>query len=261
MTKKVIATLVMISVMSSYASAAALRVAADPVPHSEILNHIKQSDKNLDLKVIELNGNLNANELLARGDVDANYFQHVPYLRDQEKALGEKFAVVATVHIEPLGIYSHKVKSLKDLPDGAQVAVPNNVTNLSRALYLLQSSGLIKLKSSSSATTLVTTADISDNPHHLKIIEIEAPQLPRALDDAQLAIINGNYALQAGLVPSKDALALEQAKDNPYANVLVTTPKLAHDPRILELAKDLESKQTAEFINQHYRGSVIPVNQ
>jgi len=254
MNKKVIAALAMVSVFSTYASA------ADAVPHSEILNHIKQSDKKLDLKVIELNGNLNANELLARGDVDANYFQHVPYLRDQEKALGEKFSVVATVHIEPLGIYSHKVKSLKDLPDGAQVAVPNNVTNLSRALYLLQANGLIKLKSSS-ANTLVTSADITDNPHHLKIIEVEAPQLPRALDDTQLAIINGNYALQAGLVPSKDALALEQAKDNPYANVLVTTPKLAHDPRILELAKDLESKQTAEFINQHYKGSVIPVNQ
>ncbi|WP_345827328.1 MetQ/NlpA family ABC transporter substrate-binding protein [Pantoea sp. BRR-3P] len=260
MNKKVIAALAMMSVFSTYASAAALRVAADAVPHSEILNHIKQTDKKLDLNVIELNGNLNANELLARGDVDANYFQHVPYLRDQEKALGETFSVVATVHIEPLGIYSHKVKSLKDLPDGAQVAVPNNVTNLSRALYLLQANGLLKLNSTR-ANTLVTSADITDNPHHLKIIEVEAPQLPRALDDAQLAIINGNYALQAGLVPSKDALALEQAKDNPYANVLVTTPKLAKDPRILELAKDLESKQTAEFINQHYRGSVIPVHQ
>ncbi|ERK08086.1 MAG: MetQ/NlpA family ABC transporter substrate-binding protein [Pantoea sp.] len=260
MDKKVIAALALFSLASSYASAAALRVAADPVPHSEILNQIKQTDKKLDLQVIELNGNLNANELLARGDVDANYFQHVPYLRDQEKALGEKFAVVATVHIEPLGIYSHKIKSLKDVPQGAQVAVPNNVTNLSRALYLLQANGLIKLKSGS-AGSLVTTADISDNPHQLKIIEIEAPQLPRALDDATLAIINGNYALQAGLVPSKDALGLEQAKDNPYANVLVTTPKLAHDPRILELAKDLESKQTAEFINQQYKGSVIPVHQ
>jgi D-methionine transport system substrate-binding protein len=260
MHKKVIAGLALFSLMTTWASAAALRVAADPVPHSEILNQIKQTDKHLDLKVIELNGNLNANELLARGDVDANYFQHVPYLRDQEKALGEKFVVVATVHIEPLGIYSHKIRSLKDVSDGAQVAVPNNVTNLSRALYLLQANGLIKLKGSGDASTLVTTADISDNPHHLKIIEIEAPQLPRALDDATLAIINGNYALQAGLVPSKDALALEQAKGNPYANVLVTTPKLAHDPRILELAKDLESKQTAEFINQQYKGSVIPVH-
>jgi len=259
MHKKMIATLALFSLFSTSASAAALRVAADPVPHSEILNHIKATDKKLDLEVIELNGNLNANELLARGDVDANYFQHVPYLRDQEKALGEKFAVVATVHIEPLGIYSHKVKTLKDLPEGAQVAVPNNVTNLSRALYLLQTSGLITLKNSS-ATTLATSADIVDNPHRLKIIEVEAPQLPRALDDAQLAIINGNYALQAGLVPSRDALALEQAKDNPYANVLVTTPKLAKDPRILQLASDLESKQTAEFIRQQYKGSVIPVN-
>ncbi|MFG1172547.1 MetQ/NlpA family ABC transporter substrate-binding protein [Erwiniaceae bacterium CAU 1747] len=238
-----------------------LRVAADPVPHAEILNYVKKIDPSLDLKIIELSSGVNANELLAHGDVDANYFQHVPYLRDQEKALGQKFTVAATVHIEPLGIYSRKIKSLKDVKEGATIAVPNNVTNLSRALYLLQAQGLIKLKAgyNDPSKDQATPKDIAENPKKLKILEVESPQIPRALDDVDLAVINGNYALEAGLTPSKDALGLESANHNPYANILVTTPKLADDPRIRQLAKDLESKQVADFIQQNYRGSVIPV--
>ncbi|HHG0810403.1 TPA: MetQ/NlpA family ABC transporter substrate-binding protein [Klebsiella pneumoniae] len=185
------------------AQAAALRVAADPVPHAEILNYIKKIDPSLDLKVVELTSGVNANELLASGDVDANYFQHVPYLKDQEKALGKTFAVAAT--------------------------------------------------------TLATPKDIVENPKHLKILEIESPQIPRSLDDVDLAVINGNYALEAGLVPAKDALGLESAEHNPYANILVTTPALANDPRIKALAKDLTSPQVAEFIRKTYNGSVIPV--
>jgi len=254
---------VALSVALSFSASAAdaLRIAADPVPHAEILNFVKKSDPSLDLKIIELTSGVNANELLAHGDVDANYFQHVPYLRDQEKALGQKFVVAATVHIEPLGIYSSKVKSLKDVKEGATVAVPNNVTNLSRALYLLQSQGLIKLKPgySDPAKDQATPKDIAENPKKLKILEVESPQIPRALGDVDLAVINGNYALEAGLTPSKDALGLESAEHNPYANILVTTPKLANDPRILRLAKDLQSKQVADFIQQNYRGSVIPV--
>ncbi len=238
-----------------------LRVAADPVPHAEILNFVKKLDPSLDLKIIELSSGVNANELLAHGDVDANYFQHVPYLRDQEKALGQKFAVAATVHIEPLGIYSRKVKSLKDVKEGATIAVPNNTTNLSRALYLLQAQGLIKLKAgyNDPSKDQATPKDIAENPKKLKILEVESPQIPRALDDVDLAVINGNYALEAGLTPSKDALGLESATNNPYANILATTPKLADDPRIHQLAKDLESKEVADFIQQNYRGSVIPV--
>ncbi|HGK4317166.1 TPA: MetQ/NlpA family ABC transporter substrate-binding protein [Klebsiella pneumoniae] len=208
------------------AQAAALRVAADPVPHAEILNYIKKIDPSLDLKVVELTSGVNANELLASGDVDANYFQHVPYLKDQEKALGKTFAVAATVHIEPLGIYSHKHKDFSSLPENA---------------------------------TLATPKDIVENPKHLKILEIESPQIPRSLDDVDLAVINGNYALEAGLVPAKDALGLESAEHNPYANILVTTPALANDPRIKALAKDLTSPQVAEFIRKTYNGSVIPV--
>lgn len=243
------------------AQAAALRVAADPVPHAEILNYIKKIDPSLDLKVVELTSGVNANELLASGDVDANYFQHVPYLKDQEKALGKTFTVAATVHIEPLGIYSHKHKDFSSLPENATVAVPNNTTNLSRALFLLQAQKLIKLdpKYTDPATTLATPKDIVENPKHLKILEIESPQIPRSLDDVDLAVINGNYALEAGLVPAKDALGLESAEHNPYANILVTTPALANDPRIKALAKDLTSPQVAEFIRKTYNGSVIPV--
>lgn len=243
------------------AHAEALRVAADPVPHAEILNFIKKIDPSLDIKIVELTSGANANELLANGDVDANYFQHVPYLKDQEKALGKNFTVAATVHIEPLGIYSRKHQALNAIPDNATVAVPNNATNLSRALFLLQSQGLIKLnaKFTDPASTQATPKDIAENPKHLKILEIESPQIPRALDDVDLAVINGNYALEAGLTPSRDALGLESASHNPYANILVTNPNLADDPRIKALAKDLTSPQVAEFINKQYNGSVIPV--
>ncbi|CAM7780517.1 ABC-type metal ion transport system, periplasmic component/surface antigen [Phytobacter diazotrophicus] len=243
------------------AQAEALRIAADPVPHAEILNYVKKLDPKLDIKIVELTSGANANELLASGDVDANYFQHVPYLKSQEKALGKTFAVAATVHIEPLGIYSHKYKDFKSVPDGATVAVPNNVTNLSRALFLLQSQGLIKLdaKFTDPASTLATPKDIVENPKHLKILEVESPQIPRSLDDVALAVINGNYALEAGLSPAKDALGLESAEHNPYANILVTNPSLSNDPRIKELAKDLTSPQVAEFIRKTYNGSVIPV--
>jgi D-methionine transport system substrate-binding protein len=243
------------------AQAETLRIAADPVPHAEILNYVKKLDPKLDIKIVELTSGANANELLASGDVDANYFQHVPYLKSQEKALGKTFAVAATVHIEPLGIYSHKFKDFKSVPDGSTVAVPNNVTNLSRALFLLQSQGLIKLdaKFTDPASTLATPKDIVENPKHLKILEVESPQIPRSLDDVALAVINGNYALEAGLSPAKDALGLESADHNPYANILVTNPNLANDPRIKELAKDLTSPQVAEFIRKTYNGSVIPV--
>ena len=246
----------------SAADAPPLRVAADAVPHAEILAYVQKIAPDLKLNVIEVANGVNPNELLAHGDVDANYFQHVPYLHSQEQALGQKFAVAATVHIEPLGVYSHKHKSFAQVPDGGSVAVPNNVTNLSRALFLLQAQGLIKLKPgiSGSEASLATPRDIVSNPKHLKIIEIESPQLPRSLDDVDLAVINGNYALEAGLVPAKDALGLEKVEGNPYANVVVTTPQLANDPRIKRLAAVLNSPQVAKFILDHYRGSVIPVH-
>src|SRR5471030_1803885 len=255
------AAAVLVAAVSAFA-AEPLRVAADPVPHAEILAYVQKIDPSLDLKIIEIPNGVNSNELLAHGDVDANYFQHLPYLRSQEQALGVKFAVAATVHIEPLGVYSSKYKSYKEVPDNGKVAVPNNVTNLSRALYLLRDQGLITLKSgfNDPAKDQATPKDIAENPKHLKILEIESPQIPRSLDDVDLAVINGNYALEAGLSPAKDALGIEKAKGNPYANILVTSEKLKDDPRIKQLAKDLESPEVAKFIADKYQGSVLPVS-
>ncbi|WP_273820829.1 MetQ/NlpA family ABC transporter substrate-binding protein [Pseudomonas asplenii] len=264
MLKKTASTLaVWAGLCSSFTALAAepLRVAADPVPHAQILAYVQKLDPQLNLKVIEIPNGVNSNELLAHGDVDANYFQHLPYLHSQEQALGQKFAVAATVHIEPLGIYSHRHKGFDQVPPKGTVAVPNNVTNLSRALYLLQDNGLIRLKPgfNNPATDQATPKDIAENPKQLKILEIESPQIPRALDDVDLAVINGNYALEAGLSPARDALGLEKAGNNPYANIVVTTPKLQDDPRIQQLARDLVSPQVAKFIEDNYAGSVIPV--
>ncbi|SCX37210.1 D-methionine transport system substrate-binding protein [Pseudomonas sp. NFACC25] len=257
------ATLTLAALLASFSVSAAdpLRVAVDPIPHAQILEYVQKLDPSLNLKIIEIPSGVNSNELLAHGDVDANYFQHLPYLNSQEQALGQKFAVAATVHIEPLGIYSRRHVSFAQVPDKGTVAVPNNVTNLSRALYLLQANGLIKLKPgfNDPAKDQATPKDIAENPRHLKILEIESPQIPRALEDVDLAVINGNFALEAGLEPAKDALGLEQAKGNPYANILVTTPKLLQDSRIQKLANDLRSPAVAKFITEKYAGSVIPV--
>ncbi|WP_323123365.1 MetQ/NlpA family ABC transporter substrate-binding protein [Burkholderia alba] len=244
------------------ADAPPLRIAADAVPHAEILAYAQKITPGLKLDIIEIPNGVNPNELLAHGDVDANYFQHVPYLHSQEQALGQTFVVAAAVHIEPLGVYSRKYSRLDQVPDGATVAVPNNVTNLSRALFLLQGQGLVKLKAgvTGAERSLATPRDIVWNPKHLKVLEIESPQLPRSLDDVALAVINGNYALEAGLSPAKDALGLEAVAGNPYANVLVTTPRLASDPRIKRLADVLASARVGAYIRERYRGSVIPVH-
>ncbi|MBB6255310.1 MetQ/NlpA family ABC transporter substrate-binding protein [Nitrospirillum iridis] len=253
----------MLAGQPSRAADAPLRVIASPVPHAEILQFIQRKlAPDLKLKIIEASGDLRLNELLAKGDVDANFFQHRPYLESEEKLLGVTLAAVAAVHIEPLGIYSTKVKSFQDLPQGAKVAIPNNVVNLSRALYLLQDNGLITLRQGPAARDrqLATSRDITANPKDLKIIEVDAAQLPRTLPDVTLAVINGNYALEAGLQPAKDALALEKAEGSPYANLLVTTPALEHDPRIVRLAQLLTSPEVAAFIRERYKGAVIPVH-
>lgn len=239
-----------------------LRVVASTVPHAQILEFVQREvAPDLNLKVIEITSGIRPNDLVAAGDADANFFQHEPYLRAQKAALGQDFAVVAKVHVEPLGVYSRKISKLADVPQGATVSLPNDETNLSRGLRLLAASGLIALKPEVQASDirLATPADVASNPHGLKFVEVGAPLLSRSLGDVTLAVINGNYALEGGLVPARDALALEQAEGNPYANILVTTPKLAADPRIQRLAQALTSPRTAAFIQSRYNGSVIPV--
>ncbi|GJE58836.1 MetQ/NlpA family ABC transporter substrate-binding protein [Methylobacterium trifolii] len=245
---------------TAFAQAATpLTVIASSVPHAEILSFVQDKiAPDLALRVIEISGDIRPNRLVLDGDADANFFQHVPYLRAEEKELGVRLAVAATVHVEPLGIYSRHFRALAEVPAGATVALSNNVTNFSRGLTLLQDNGLIRLAPGGDGT-FATVNDIADNPKRLAFVEVAPPQLPRSLDDVALSVINGNYALEAGLTPAKDALGLERAEGNPYANVLVTTQALAQDSRIARLSAVLQSAEVAAFIRERYRGSVIPV--
>ncbi|WP_028067125.1 MetQ/NlpA family ABC transporter substrate-binding protein [Solirubrobacter soli] len=235
-----------------------LVVGASPVPHAEILNYIAKDlapKAGLKLEVKEFTDYVLPNTALVDHQLDANYFQTPAYLADQEKARGFKAVSIVGVHIEPLGIYSKKVKALTEVPDGAQVAIPNDATNEARALRLLAANQLITLKDSGETATV---RDIAANPKNLKFAEVEAAQTPRALDDADLAVINGNYALEAKLTPAEDALALEQAQNNPNQNILVTLPEERNDPRVKKLAQLLTSPEVKHFIDSKYRGAVLP---
>ncbi|MBE2319029.1 MetQ/NlpA family ABC transporter substrate-binding protein [Solirubrobacter sp. CPCC 204708] len=236
-----------------------LVVGASPVPHAEILNFIKDNlaEKNgLELEVKEFTDYVLPNTALVDGQLDANYFQTPAYLADQEKARNFKATSIVGVHIEPLGLYSREIEDVASVPNGAQVAIPNDATNEARALRLLAANNLITLKPE--ATETATIRDIQDNPKKLEFAEVEAAQTPRSLDDADLAVINGNYALEADLTPSEDALALEQAQNNPNANLLVTLPEERNDPRVKKLAQLLTSPEVKQFIDQQYKGAVLP---
>jgi D-methionine transport system substrate-binding protein len=237
-----------------------LTVGVSPVPHAVILNYIKDNlaeRVGLKLKVVEFNDYVQPNEALKDKKLDANYFQTIPYLDAQSKERGYKFTPLAPVHIEPLGIYSKKLTSLTDVPDGAVVTLSNDPANLNRGLLLLQANGLITLKNTGDA--LATELDVAENPHKLKLTPIDPPQLVRSLDDTDLAVINGNYALDAKLVPSKDALALESGENNPYANLVVVRAGDEKDPRIVKLEALLHSPEVKAFIEKTYPdGSVLP---
>ena len=236
-----------------------IRVGASPVPHAEILQYVKDNlaaKAGLNIQIVQFNDYVQPNMALQEGDIDANYFQHVPYMNDFNQQHGTNLVAVVKVHIEPLGIYSKKVKSLSQVPNGAQVAIPNDATNSGRALNLLAAQGLITLKAGSGITA--TAQDISNNPKHLQFVQLDAAQLPRALDDTTLAVINGNYALSVGLKPNKDALALEKGVGNPYANVLAVKQGHQNDPAVQKLARLLTSPQVKQFIENKYQGAVIP---
>ncbi|MDX2603437.1 MetQ/NlpA family ABC transporter substrate-binding protein [Streptomyces caniscabiei] len=237
-----------------------LVVAASPTPHAEILNFVKDNlakDAGLDLEVKEFTDYVLPNTATEDGSVDANYFQNQPYLDDFNKKQGTHIVPVVTVHLEPLGLYSNKVKSKDDLKSGATVAVPNDTVNEARALKLLDSAGIITLKDG--VGTDATPADITENPKKLKFKELEAAQTPRSLDDVDAAVINGNYALEADLSPADDALAVEPAKDNPNGNFLAVKEGNEDDPRVEKLAKLLTSDEVRKFIEDKWsNGSVIP---
>lgn len=237
-----------------------LIVAATPTPQGEILDYVKKNlakKAGLDLDVREFTDYVTPNTAVEQGEVFANYFQHKPYLDDFNKKNGTDIVPVpnATVHLEPLGIYSKSVKKLDGLKNGATVALPNDTTNEARALKLLADNGLIELKKGVGYEA--TPKDVSKNPKNLKFKEIEAAQVPRSLGDVDAAVINGNYALEAKLSPAKDAIVAEPAKGNPYGNFLAVKKGDENDPRVKKLAKLLTSPEVKKFIDDKYDGAVV----
>ncbi|MGA5731150.1 MetQ/NlpA family ABC transporter substrate-binding protein [Streptomyces seoulensis] len=236
-----------------------LIVAASPTPHAEILNFVQKNlakKAGLDLQVKEFTDYITPNTATQDGSVGANYFQNQPYLDDFNKKRGTDIVPVVTVHLEPLGLYSHKVKKADELKSGATVAVPNDAVNEARALKLLAANKLITLKDGVGSEA--TPADITKNPKNLKFKEVEAAQTPRSLDDVDAAVVNGNYAISSGLKPAKDAIVLESAKNSPYGNFLAVKKGNENDPRVKKLAKLLTSPEVKKFIQDKYQGSVIP---
>ncbi|MGV9287068.1 MetQ/NlpA family ABC transporter substrate-binding protein [Streptomyces sp. NPDC003719] len=236
-----------------------LVVAASPTPHAEILNFVKDNlakKAGLDLEVKEVSDYVTPNTSTEDGSVGANFFQTKPYLDDFNQKRGTHIVPVVDVHLEPLGLYSHKVKKADDLKSGATVAVPNDTVNEGRALQLLAANGIITLKDG--VGTSATPSDITGNPKNLKFKELEAAQTPRALDDVDAAVVNGNYAIGADLKPANDALVLETAENNPNNNLLAVKEGQENDPRVKKLAKLLTSPEVKKFIEDKYAGAVLP---
>jgi D-methionine transport system substrate-binding protein len=234
-----------------------IKVGATAVPHAEILNVVKPllEKEGINLVIVEMSDYVRPNMAVAEKELDANFFQHIPYLTKFSAERKLDLTYTAAVHIEPMGVYSKKIKNLNELPNGAQVGIPNDPTNGGRALALLAKAGVIKLKDG--AGIAATVNDITDNPKNVKIRELEAAQLPRSLDDLTLAVINTNYALEAKLVPAKDALFLEQ-KDSPYVNILTVRKGDENRPEIQKLTKALTSEEVKKFINEKYQGAIVP---
>lgn len=242
------------------AESTTITVAASPTPHAEILNDVVApllAKEGIELKVIEFNDYVQPNTATENKEVDANFFQHQPYLDSFNEENGTHLASVVAVHYEPFGLYAGKTASLADLPDGATVAIPNDTTNEARALLLLEQEGLIEVSDSAGITA--TPNDVVSNPKNLQFVELEAAQIPRSLQDVNIAAINANYAVEAGLTPSKDALALEDASGSAaktYANVLVTKECCTNSESIQKLAAALTSQEVKDYIETHYQGAV-----
>ena len=234
-----------------------LTIGATPVPHAELLNLVADdlSAQGITLKVEEFTDYVQPNVAVLAGDLDANFFQHTPYLESNEEWLAGLVPAFG-VHIEPFGLYSAKYTDVNSLPNGASIAIPNDPSNGGRALLLLQANGLIRLKDD--VGLLATVHDIVFNPFHYRFRELEAAQIPRSLQDVDAATINGNYAIQAGFNPLQDSLIIEGA-ESPYVNIVVVQKGKENDPNIVALKNALLSDKVKEYINSRYEGGVLAV--
>ena len=234
-----------------------LKVGATPIPHGDLLELVKPDleAQGIKLEIIELTDYVTPNILLADKQLDANFFQHLPYLNDFCADRKLQLESAGQVFVAPLGLYSRKYKKFEDIPAGSVITLPNDPTNEARALILLANKGLIKLNPK--AGLKATIRDITENPKKITFREIEAPQLPRTLDDAAAAIINGTWAMQTGFVPSRDSLVLEGA-ESPYANIVAVRKGDANDPRVVALVKALQTQKIKDYMLKKYNGSFVP---
>lgn len=239
-----------------------ITVGASPTPHADILNAAKEelAAQGYTLNVMEFSDYVLPNTALNDGELDANYFQHAPYLENFNTEHGTELSIAAEMHYEPFGLYAGKTKTLEELADGATIAIPNDGSNETRALLLLQDAGLIKVKEGTDPTTLATVLDITENPYNYTIQELAAEQLTLSLEDVDMAVINGNYALQAGLNANDDALLVESADyGTVYVNVLACRTGEENSEKIQALVAALKSDAVRTFIEETYKGAVVPV--
>lgn len=260
--KKIILLLTLIAVFigcgkKEVAENNVLKVGASPSPHAEILNLIKDdlAKEGIQLEIVEFTDYVTPNLALNDGEIDANFFQHLPYLDSFSKDRGLNLSSVGGVFVSPLSLFSDKIKDLKELKDGATIAIPNDPSNGGRALIILEKTGLIKLDPE--AGLKATVLDITENPKKLNFKEIDAAQLPRSLQDVDCAFINGNYALDAGIDPVKDAI-LREGKDSPYANIVAVKTENKGDEKVKTLMKLLHSEKVKTFIVDKYKGIIAP---
>ena len=260
-----LSTLLLVSLLAACQSednTNVLTVGATPVPHGEILGQAKTllAEQGIELNIVEYTDYIQPNLALNTGELAANYFQHQPYLSDFNAENETDLVSVAAIHFEPLGLFPGRTTSIEDLADGATIAVPNDTTNEARALLLLEAQGLITVDPN--AGLKATKTDIIDNPKNLEIIEIEAAQIARSLQDVDLAVINGNYAIEAGLNAATDAIASED-KDSlaatTFANILVVKAGQEENAQVKALIEVLQSDAIKAFIEEKYQGAVVPV--
>ena len=237
-----------------------IKIGVTPKPHKEIVEIAKPllEKEGYTVEITEFNDYVQPNTAVSEGSLDANFFQHTPYLNEQNQSKGFKLVSVGAVHLEPMGLYSKKIKSLDELKDGATIAVPNDPSNEARALKLLAGKGIIKIKDGE----LVTKKDITENKKNLNFTELEAAAVPRSIDEVDAAVINGNYAIEAKFNPAKDALVIEDKNSEaakPYANIVVVKEGNEKQEKIQALVKALTSPEVKAFIEKEYNGAVIPV--
>lgn len=257
MKKLILAASLALAFAAGAAQAETIKVGVTPGEHAQIMEKVKEvaAKKGLDIEILEFSDYVVPNQALADGDINANSFQHQPYLDNQIADRGFDLVSIGKTITTPMGVYSKKVKSLGELADGATVAIPNDPTNGGRALLILAKQGLIKVNPD--AGLKATPADVTENPKNIQFSELDAAQLPRSLDDVDAAVINTNYAMEAGLHPKTDAIAIEDAK-SPYANVIVVKSADKDAPWAKTLVEAYHDESIKAFINDEFKGALIP---